>query len=326
MNNKLKTLLAHSAGILFSIAYGICAQLVARKMLDSSVVVVVSYGFVIILPICTGAITVYFGPKKLEPLLYVLYVLLAPLVVMTIQLVISMLIGWEGLICLIMGGFIFYPLAMLGGITMALILYWLRKKQRDLHPVFLSLFLFTPIVSGTIESKLPLPQEIRTVITEIDINASPQKIWQHITVIPKITEKQTGFFYKMGFPKPVEATLSFPGVGGVREAKFERGLFFLETISKWSPNDELVFDIAADPKQTPLTTLDPHVVVGGHFFDTLEGRYKIIPLGNNRSKLLLTSRYRLSTRFNIYARIWSDLLMSDIQNNILRVLKTRCEQ
>ncbi|MEM7183661.1 MAG: hypothetical protein AAF518_22325 [Spirochaetota bacterium] len=322
MNRNIQRIIAYSTGVLVSLVYGFSCQLMVRKKFENEALIVMSYGFVFLLPFCLGIITVYFASERLQKSF--LFQIFMPWVTSTCSMVISMLIGMEGTICLFMALPVYFFCSSLGGLLTGL---YLRKNNNNrFNPVFLSLFLFTPIISGTIESKIPLPKEIRTVLTEIDIDANPEKIWQHITVIPKITEKQTGFFYLMGFPKPVEATLSFPGVGGVREAKFEKGLFFLETISKWVPNDELVFDIAADPEQTPLTTLDPHVVVGGHFFDTLEGRYKIIPLGNNRSKLLLSSRYRISTRFNIYARIWSDFLMSDIQNNILRVIKSRCEK
>lgn len=130
----------------------------------------------------------------------------------------------------------------------------------------------------------------------------------------------------MGFPKPVEATLSHDGVGGIREAKFERGLMFLETITVWEENKRLIFTIKSDPEKTPLTTLDPHVVVGGDYFDTLLGKYEIEILDNNTIRLHLESKFRISTRFNFYAHLWSDFLMRDIQENILRVIKERCEK
>jgi hypothetical protein len=129
----------------------------------------------------------------------------------------------------------------------------------------------------------------------------------------------------MGFPKPVEATLSFEGLGGVREAKFEKDLMFLETITAWEPPQRLRFTIRSQPEKTPLTTLDPHVVVGGTYFDTLVGEYEIEQVSKDKAILHLFSQYRVSTRFNFYTTIWSDFLMRDIQNNILRVLKERCE-
>ena len=53
--------------------------------------------------------------------------------------------------------------------------------------------------------------EIRTVDTYINIEASKARVWPEIIRVRPITEEQTGLFYKMGFPKPVEATLSKEG-------------------------------------------------------------------------------------------------------------------
>ena len=66
---------------------------------------------------------------------------------------------------------------------------------------------------------------------------------------------------------------------------------------------------------------------GGVFFDALEGMYEIQPMvEGNGIRLKLQSRYRISTQFNRYARLWGDYLMRDIQNNILRVIKARAEK
>jgi hypothetical protein len=115
------------------------------------------------------------------------------------------------------------------------------------------------------------------------------------------------------------------GVGGIREAKFEKGLMFLETITDWEKEQKLTFKIRSEPANTPLTTLDSHVVVGGRYFDTLIGQYEIEKLSNQQVRLHLFSRYRLSTRFNFYAEVWSDFLMRDIQENILKVIRLRAE-
>lgn len=311
----------YSAGVLLSLIYGFTCQYAVRSKAD--VLITMSAGFVFLLPVCLGIITVYFARENLQKSIY--FQIFAPWLTSIISMALSMLVGMEGTICLIMALPIYLIFSSIGGILTG---YYLKKMRgkNNLNHVFLSIFLFLPLISGKIESHYPLPQEIRTVLTEIDIKAKAETAWQHFAVVKKITEPQNSFFYWMGFPKPVEATLSDPGVGGIRRAKFEKGLEFTETITHWSENDELIFRIKSNPEKTPLTTLDPHVVVGGHFFDTLEGKYKIIPIDKEHIKLILTSKYRLSTRFNIYSRLWSDFLMRDIQNNILNVIKSRCER
>jgi len=114
-------------------------------------------------------------------------------------------------------------------------------------------------------------------------------------------------------------------VGGVRHARFERGLLFIETITAWDPERSFRFSIAVDPAHTPLTTLDAHVTVGGRYFDVLEGGYRIEPLGPGRVRLHLDSQHRIATHFNLYTSLWSDALMSAVQDNILRVIKARAE-
>ena len=176
-------------------------------------------------------------------------------------------------------------------------------------------------------SNFELPTSHRQVKTEIPIDASPSTVWQNIIRVPTIrdSEQRTISFHVLGFPKPAEATLSHEGVGGIRHASFEGGLVFVETITVWEPDRELAFGIEVDPELVPATTLDEHVVVGGPFFETLNGHYRIKPLEEGGVVLHLESTHRLSTRFNFYSSWWSDLIMRDIQNYILVILKERCE-
>jgi hypothetical protein len=76
-----------------------------------------------------------------------------------------------------------------------------------------------------------------------------------------------------------------------------------------------------------MRTLDQHVTVGGEFFDVLQGAYRIDPIGPTDAgvTLHLESRHRVSTRFNPYARLWTDFLMADIQESILEVVRARAE-
>ena len=100
---------------------------------------------------------------------------------------------------------------------------------------------------------------------------------------------------------------------------------FVETITDWRPQEALSFDIKADTGSIPPTTLDEHVTVGGPYFDVLEGRYRIERGGEGTVLLQLSSVHRLSTRFNFYSGVWTDFIMRDIQNNILGIIKHRCE-
>src|SRR5258708_7389603 len=189
------------------------------------------------------------------------------------------------------------------------------KNSRGRKVPFVVFFALAPLISSAIETRLPLRQAMRTVETQITINAQPHAIWQNIERVREIKpeEQRTGFFHRLGFPRPVEATLSQEGIGGVRHATFERGVLFVETINKWEMDKELAFSIKADTKSIPPTTLDEHVTIGGPYFDVLNGEYRIEPTADGKVILHLSSQHRLSTRFNIYAGLWTDYIMRDIQ-------------
>ncbi|MDP9050832.1 MAG: hypothetical protein M3O31_08935, partial [Acidobacteriota bacterium] len=169
--------------------------------------------------------------------------------------------------------------------------------------------------------------QTRTVSSEIRIHATPQTVWQNIERVPSIspTELRPTWTHRIGFPRPIEATLSYEGVGGVRHASFERGLLFIETVTAWVPDRRLAFTIKADTAHIPATTLDEHVTIGGHYFDVLDGEYSIEPLSNGDIVLHLTSHQRLTTDFNGYASLWTDAVMQNLQTSILGVIQHRCE-
>jgi len=191
----------------------------------------------------------------------------------------------------------------------------------------LAVVLFLPPITSTIESQFPLPQAIREVKTQIVIYADKETVWNHIKQVApiKTEEHADSFFHFIGFPKPIEATLSEEGLGGIRHATFEGDVLFTETITQWEPQKLLSFTIDADTELIPPTTLDEHVIIGGEYFDTLEGTYEIEEPSDNLTILYLSSKHRLSTHFNFYAGFWTDAVMRNIQVYILKIIKRRCE-
>ncbi|AOP36062.1 hypothetical protein A0128_12500 [Leptospira tipperaryensis] len=282
-----------------------------------------AYGGVFILPFLIGVISVYWAEKERPRSIFF------PWLPTTISMLLSFIVNWEGMICLIMGLPIYLVLSSVGGIAVGIWYYVFPENRMNFLGALGILSL--PLISGYLESHWELPNEIRMVETSIEVKAKPETVWKNIIRISELEKTEEGFFYKMGFPRPIEATLSHEGVGGIREAKFEKGLFFYETITEWKPQSRLKFEIKADPNLTPLTTLDAHVVPGGAYFDALQGEYELeYPNGaglNEKQKIILhlRSKYRLSTHFNFYASFWGDFLMRDIQNTILRILKKRME-
>lgn len=309
------------SGVVAALVYGLLFQMAARiREGYPPLFEVMSFGYVFILPFVMGWLAVALAPETQRRNWW--YRIFAPLGTSSLAFLSAFFLGWEGWICIVMGSIVGLPLAILGGILSGLSQDLNRRRGRR---ALLLVIAFLPGGSSIVESRLGLPAELKEASTSIDIAAPRERVWENIVRVRAIREPITGFFYRMGFPKPIEATLTHEGVGGVRHARFEGDLVFVETITEWKDLDTLSFAIKADPSATPLTTLDGHVTVGGRYFDVLQGTYRIEPLEDGRIRLHLSSRFRVSTRFNFYSTEWAGFLMRDIQGSILDVIKRRCE-
>jgi hypothetical protein len=238
-----------------------------------------------------------------------------------VALLIAALFAWEGYICLLFATPIMLPMASIGGIAAGATQWWrFRAAQLSVVALF-------PLVLVIFETRMPDPASSRIVETTIRIHAPAPIVWQNIIRVPAIrsAELPHSWVQTVGFPKPVEATLSHEGIGGVRHASFTGGLVFTETIDRWDTLRDLSFSIHANTDEIPPTTLDEHVKVGGRYFEVLEGEYSLEALPDGNTLLHLVSRERVSTHFNPYAGLWTDAVMRSIQDSILKVIKHRAE-
>jgi hypothetical protein len=245
-----------------------------------------------------------------------------PWLAVSCMMAVIALFAWEGAICVAMALPITLVLASLGGVAAGLLA---RRMPVSRGPAVC--FALLPLLLAPAESLLPAPVQTRTVNSVVRIHANPHIVWQNIERVPAIaaSELRPNWTHRIGFPRPVEATLSCEGVGGVRHASFEHGLMFIETINVWEPERRLAFRIRADSAEIPATTLDEHVTIGGRYFDVLDGEYRLESLANGDTLLHLTSHQRLSTDFNGYAGLWTDAVMQNLQTSILEVVQHRCE-
>jgi hypothetical protein len=218
---------------------------------------------------------------------------------------------------------LFLIAASLGGLIGG---YFKLKKQSA--NVYISVFALLPLIISPIESMIGSIPGTYEAYTYIDINAPADKIWSNVTRVTEIKEEQDkGWLTRtLGFPRPVKAELNFEGVGAYREAIFTNGLVFHETVSEYVDQKKMVFSIKAYPHEIPSTTMDKHVVIGGNYFDVLNGTYELERLNETTHRLHLYSHFKLTTTFNFYASWWAKWIMKDIQNNILQVEKQRAEK
>jgi len=309
-------------GAVIGVVYGFGLRLLAS--LHPAGFEVMTVGFTCFMPFAMGCVTVYLAEMRGRQRVWVWIVL--PWISVLAALGATMLALLEGLICVA----IFAPLALilgsLGGVLGGLSGRIIRSRRT--RSVTVACVMVLPLLTAPWERHAFHQLDLRRVENVIDIQAAPEMVWRNIERVPAIREDELprSWTHSIGFPNPIEATLSHEGVGGVRNASFTGGVLFIETVDVWEPQQRLEFSITARTDRIPATTLDEHVRVGGPYFDVLRGEYRLEPLGNGVTRLHLSSRHRVSTDFNWYAHLWTDAIMSDLQRRILHVLKQRCEK
>ena len=282
----------------------------------------VSLAFLCAVPLVMGYLSVdsYFRSTLPEQVRWYRWFFL-PWISVALVTLVSAMIGGEGRICILFASPLLLLFSMLGGMVAFALA---RKRTMRSAGRFSALVL--PLLVLLLEGRISNPDDIRTVETQILIHAPANTVWNNIKSVRGIdpAELPRSWITRAGFPRPIAATLSYEGIGGVRHATFTGGLIFTETINRWKPGLELSFSIRANTDSIPPTTLDEHVRVGGEYFDVLDGQYRL-EQRTDGVLLHLSSRERLSTHINPYAGQWTDAVMRSIQNQILIVIRRRSE-
>ncbi len=301
-------------------AYALALRVFYGLSIWSELFSIMSVSFLFMLPSIVGALTVYLSPP--EKVKRKSYRIFAPWVPIFIFFVITVSLSMEGWACWIMVLPLFLAAASVGGLIAGY--YKMRKKDNKLYISFIALL---PLFLSPLENSIGALPGTYEAYTSIDIHASADKIWDNVTRVKAINEAQDkGWLTKsLGFPRPVKAELNYEGVGAYREAIFTNGLIFHETVSEYEDQKKMVFSIKAYPHEIPSATMDEHVVIGGQYFDVLNGTYELEKLNEGTYRLHLYSHFKLNTTFNFYASWWAKWIMKDIQNNILQVEKQRSE-
>jgi hypothetical protein len=283
---------------------------------------VMSIGFLFGVPFEIGYLIIFFSPIRLVK--DIRYRIFIPWVPVLLFLLLTIVFRLEGIACWIMILPLFLILTTLGGLLAGR--HILRRHNRP-DNLRISLVLLFPFLVVPLEQLIPDSATRYKADTQIDIHASASRIWSNVVRVRTITEEEDhGRLTKLlGFPRPIRAELDYAGVGGSRKAIFSKGLIFEEVVKEYSDEERMCFSIDADPHAIPATTMDQHIVVGGRYFDVLDGTYELKPLPGGVYRLNLYSHFTLKTRFNFYASWWAGWIMKDIQNNILQVIKARCE-
>ncbi len=288
------------------------------NQLWQSLYAIVSLSFIALVPFVMGGLTAYLGCLFHKRTWFWIY--LAPSLFVAAAMCLSLILSLEAIFCVILAAPVMLPFSFVGGLLGA----WCHSLGQG--RLYTSILVFLPLLTAPLESLWQHPHQVIEVPSQVLIDASPEAVWSQIVSVPAIApaELPSSWIYWLEFPRPIAAEIDRPGIGGTRWATFEREVSFFEVVTHWDENQLLAFQIKADPDFIPHTAFDQHIVVGGRFFDVLDGRYELEAYGN-KTLLHLHSRHQLATPFNAYAGWWSKHIMYEIQDSILQVIKNRAE-
>ncbi len=230
-----------------------------------------------------------------------------------------LLFALEGLICLIMAA----PIAFLLSIGGASIGFLIANSPRakPMHAAFTILLL--PLLA--IAEKAAIPEPLYEVITKIEINAPPEKVWPNVigfSELPPATE----WLFNAGISYPQRARIEGEGVGAMRYCEFSTGAF-VEPITAWEKPNRLAFDVSAQPlamqEWSPYKYLHPPHLDGT--IRSKRGEFRLIPLAHNRTLLEGHTWYEFDMRPVSYWTMWSDLILHGIHRRVLTHIKNLSE-
>jgi hypothetical protein len=209
------------------------------------------------------------------------------------------ILGWEGVACLIMASPIMGALCLFGSI-----LGWHAASTQSRMPATLGVFVAPVLLAFDLASP-PLPAQ-RSVVSEVTIRAAPETVWKNVVSFPPIDSPPPAVFAITAMP--LEARIDGAGPGALRRCIFTNGTFE-EPIETWLPGRELTFGVRAEPKN-----LEPYIQV-------TRGQFLLIPNPDGTTTLRGTTWYELRVFPASYFSLWSQTLLHAIHMRVLDHVK-----
>ncbi|MPT49167.1 MAG: SRPBCC family protein [Sphingobium sp.] len=282
---------------------------------------VIGFSFLLFLPAALCAFIAYvadpWADKKLTSYLMV------PVILLIIVILVSVPFLKEGTICIVM----LSPLWLGSGMMGASLTYWVRKRIANKGRTYCAALLLLPIMAMQVEPRLPVPVETASVSRSVIIHAKPAEIWPLLEGVPNVRSDEGRWNISqdvIGIPRPVGASLVGNGIGADRFARWQQGIAFRERITQWDMHRHIGWDFLFDD-MTGWDITDRHLMPDSPYFRVESGGYRLRPIGPNRTEVTLETQYRMRTHLNGYASLWGELILGDLENNVLAVIRQRAE-
>ncbi len=307
-----------------SLRIGMTALLLAAAFLGFYLVIVelglpvvslaVMFGF----PMLAGAIIMRFRPKGSFTSFGMAVVWL--LGIAGLSILGSYFTGIEGLICIAMAIVPILFGTLIGGLIYLVVLRRRARDQTSIHVVS------APILAVLLLGLLPQGPRQYDITHSIEIDAPPTVVFAMLKAIPDIApeEIQTRFSHLLGVPKPTSAVWETTPAGTIRHSHWGPNVHFRESITEVQENKLIAWQFEFPEGWIAEGIQDPHIEVGGPYFDVLSGSYRLDDLGG-RTRLSLTTRTYDNSELGFYAEFWHRFFFEDFHEVILELVKNRTE-
>jgi uncharacterized membrane protein YhaH (DUF805 family) len=228
------------------------------------------------------------------------------------------LLGNEGAVCLLMALPLVLVVGLMGGVVGRAVAL---KNQRAVMPATLALV--TLPMSAALEP--PGARVLHEVRSSMEVNAPPERVWQHVIAFDTIPEPRE-IVFRLGVAYPRFATLEGSGIGAVRYCVFSTGAF-VEPITAWEPSTRLAFDVERAPP--PLRELSLYAGVAPPHLDgylrSRRGEFRLVPLPGGRTRLEGSTWYELAMAPEGYWQLFADYLIGRIHRRVLAHIARKAE-
>ena len=231
-----------------------------------------------------------------------------------------LLFALEGVLCLAMAA----PLALVMAIMGALLgrAIALQGAPRVAH--LAGIVAVLPLIAGS-ESVPSATPRLNEVVTVVEIDATPERVFRHVVGFSDLPEPNASFF-NLGIAYPRRARIVGRGVGAVRHCEFSTGPF-VEPITAWDEPRRLAFDVTSQPpvlqEWSPYRSISPPHLDG--YLRSHRGEFRLRRLPGGRTRLEGSTWYELRMAPELYWNLYADALIHAIHARVLSHVKTLSE-
>jgi len=216
-----------------------------------------------------------------------------------------LLLGQEGLLCILMAAPLALPLGALGG--------WLMYRAQNPKVAASTMLLLLPVsFLWDVNAKPPVFE----VSTSVTVNAPAARVWRNIVAVSDLPEPHEWYF-RAGVAYPQRSGILGTGVGATRYCQFSTGPF-VEPVIAWEEPRLLRFDVTRNPP--PMHEWSPYHIQPKHlegYMVSKQGEFRLTALGDQRTLVQATTWYTHGLWPAEYWKLWSNAIIHRIHRRVL---------